>query len=93
LPAILFVLIVLGWSIKVYDIGDILELRLHGVTSLKHNHDVELPYVEEMNKTLELILRHFRVQYEASHVKSIEEKLYSVCLDHIVGIYQHLWGG
>jgi hypothetical protein len=87
---VFFVLVVLRRCVKVDYISDCLELWLHGVASLQHDHDVELSNVEEVNQTLELILRQFRAQHETLQGKSVQEKLYSIGLDDVISVYQGL---
>lgn len=86
----LLVLVVLGWCIKVDDVGYCLELRLHGIAGLQDYHYVELSNVEKVDETLELILRQFRAQHEALQGKSIQEELYAICLDYVIGVYHCL---
>jgi hypothetical protein len=87
---VFFVLVVLRRSIEIDYISDCLELWLHGVASLEDDHDVELSDVEEVNETLELILRQFRAQHETLQGKSVQEKLNSIGLDDVISVYQGL---
>lgn len=87
---ILLILIVLGWRIKINDIGDIFELWLHGVARLHDDHDVELADVEEVDEGLELVLGHFGVQHEAADVETTQEHFYTVSLNNIIDIDQDL---
>lgn len=90
MATVFFVLVVLRRSIEIDYISDCLELRLHGVASLQDDHDVELSDVEEVNETLELILRQFRAQHETLQGKSVQEKLDSIGLDDVISVYQGL---
>ena len=57
---------------------------------MQDDHDVELSNVEEVNETLELILRQFRAQHETLQGKSVQEKLDSIGLNDVIGVYQGL---
>jgi hypothetical protein len=46
--------------------------------------------VEKVDETLELILGQFRAQHEALKGKSIQEELYAICLDYVIGVYHCL---
>ena len=46
--------------------------------------------MEKVDETLELILGQFRAQHEALQGKSIQEELYAICLDYVIGVYHCL---
>ena len=51
---------------------------------MKHNKDVELSNVEEVNDGADLISGHLRSEYKTLQAKLIEEEFDSICLDHII---------
>lgn len=42
--------------------------------------------MEEVNQTLELVLRELRAQYETLQSKAVEEELDAICLDDVIRV-------
>ncbi len=57
---------------------------------MQTNHDVELPDMEEMDQTFELVLWKLRAQNEALQGETIQEELNSVSLNNVIGIDKSL---
>ena len=90
LTPVFFVSVVLRRGIKVHHIRDSLELRLRRVPCLQDNHYAELPDVEEVNQTFELVFGELGAQHEGFQAKAIQEKFDSVRLDDVIRIDQGL---
>lgn len=71
-------------NVKIDDSSNIFQDWSHAVASVKHDYDVKLANVEEVNDAADLILGHVRCQDESLKTKSVQKKFDSVCLNNIV---------
>jgi hypothetical protein len=61
--------------------------RLVAVAGLEDYQDAELADVEEVEQRLGLVARQLRRQHERLQMETPQEKLYSVCLDYVISVY------